>query len=297
MKLRQLEAMRAVVASGTTTQAAELLGLTQPAVSRLITQLEDELCLNIFDRRHGRLRITPEGQHFYDVAQKVLASIDQITATARDIRTLQAGALRIIAMPALAYGLLPDTIAKFNAEYNQIKVSVVMGNRQDIEEGIEGAQYDLGIATLPNTQQSIDVEPLFAVNCVCIAPKGHPFEKLERVTAKDMSGMSFISLSAGTLFRYRIDELFGSLGIERKLVIEAPSTLLSCNLVARGVGVTIVHPFIATAYGDSVISRPFDPAIRLEYGLLFPSGHSRSLITKTFVETLRNDLINQYPDS
>lgn len=288
--------MRAVVASGTTTQAAELLGLTQPAVSRLISQLEDELCLNIFDRRHGRLRITPEGQHFYKVAEKVLASIDQITATARDIRTLQAGAIRIIAMPALAYGLLPDTIAKFNAKYSQIKVSVVMGNRQDIEEGIEGAHYDLGIATLPVAQQSIDVEPLFAVNCVCVAPMGHPFEKLKRVKAEDMAGMPFISISSGTLFRYRIDELFGSLGIERKLGIEAPSTLLSCNLVSKGVGVTIVHPFIATAYGDRVISRPFDPPIRLEYGLLFPSGKSRSLITKSFVDTLKNDLAEQFPD-
>ena len=107
MKLRQLEAIRAVMASGTTTHAAELMGLTQSAVSRLVAQLEEELGLSIFDRRHGRLQITPEGQQFYDVAKKVLAGIDQIDATARDIRTLQAGALRILAMPALAYGLRP----------------------------------------------------------------------------------------------------------------------------------------------------------------------------------------------
>ena len=83
MKLRQLEALRAVVASGTTTQAADLLGLTQSAISRLITQLETELGLNIFDRRHGRLRITPEGQLFYDVVKKLLSGVDQITADLR----------------------------------------------------------------------------------------------------------------------------------------------------------------------------------------------------------------------
>ena len=64
MKLRQLEALRAVVICGTTTQAGELMGLTQSAVSRLISQLENELGLDIFDRLQGRLRITPEGQHF-----------------------------------------------------------------------------------------------------------------------------------------------------------------------------------------------------------------------------------------
>ena len=89
MKLRQLEALRAVVASGTTTQAADLLGLTQSAVSRLITQLESELGLNIFDRRHGRLRITPEGQHFYDVVKKLLSGIDQITAPGLLIESMQ----------------------------------------------------------------------------------------------------------------------------------------------------------------------------------------------------------------
>ncbi len=65
MKLRQLEAIRAVMASGTTTHAAELMGLTQSAVSRLVAQLEEELGLSIFDRRHGRLQITPEGRACY----------------------------------------------------------------------------------------------------------------------------------------------------------------------------------------------------------------------------------------
>ena len=79
MKLRQLEAMRAVLARGTTTHAAETIGLTQSAISRLITQLEDEVGLRLFDRRQGRLQITPEGQHFYAIAEKVLAGVDQIS--------------------------------------------------------------------------------------------------------------------------------------------------------------------------------------------------------------------------
>lgn len=166
MKLRQLEAIRAVMASGTTTHAAELMGLTQSAVSRLVTQLEEELGLNIFDRRHGRLQITPEGQQFYDVAKKVLAGVDQIDATARDIRTLQAGALRILAMPALAYGLLPRTIAKINKRFKQVKISVGVGTRAELEDGIASSQFDVGIATLPVDQQGIETELLCSVDCV-----------------------------------------------------------------------------------------------------------------------------------
>jgi len=299
MKLRQLEALRAVVASGTTTQAAELLGLTQSAVSRLITQLETELGLNIFDRIHGRLQITPEGRHFYDVVKKLLSGIDQITATARDIRTLKSGALRIIAMPALAYGLLPDTIADINKRFRQIKISVEMGTRLDVENGVESAQFDFGVATLPINRQGIEVEELFTADGVCVLPKGHPLAKKSKIAAEDLADIPFVSMSTGSLLRYQTDELFGRLGINRILSVEAPSTLLATNLVAKGLGVSIVHSFIATAYGEQVVSRPFSPQIRYEYGLLFPaartrsqSTQTRSQITNAFVEALRKNLQN-----
>ncbi|HIM24898.1 MAG TPA: LysR family transcriptional regulator [Rhodospirillales bacterium] len=290
MKLRQLEALRAVVASGTTTQAADLLGLTQSAVSRLITQLESELGLNIFDRRHGRLRITPEGQHFYDVVKKLLSGIDQITATARDIRTLKTGALRIIAMPALAYGLLPQTITTINKRFRQIKISVEMGTRLDVEEGVESTQFDFGIATLPINRQGIEVEPLFTADGVCVLPMGHELAKKSEIVAEDLADLPFISMNSGSLLRYQTDELFGRLGIHRVLSVEAPSTLLATNLVAKGLGVSIVHSFIASAYGDRVIAKPFTPTIRYEYGLLFPAAQTRSQITNAFVESLRDDL-------
>ena len=290
MKLRQLEALRAVVASGTTTQAADLLGLTQSAVSRLITQLEAELGLNIFDRRHGRLRITPEGQHLYDVVKKLLSSIDQITATARDIRTLKTGALRIIAMPALAYGLLPATIADINKQFRHIRISVEMGTRLDVEEGVEGAHYDFGVATLPINRQGIDVETLFTADGVCVLPKGHPLAKKSKIVAEDLAGLPFVSMKPGSLLRYQTDELFGRLGIHRTLSVEAPSTLLATNLVAKGLGVSIVHSFIASAYGGQVVAKLFTPSISYEYGLLFPSAQTRSQITNAFVETLCENL-------
>lgn len=293
MKLRQLEALRAVIASGTTTQAGQLLGLTQSAVSRLITQLEVELGLNIFDRRHGRLRITPEGQQFYDVAGKLLVVMDQITATARDIRTLQSGALRIIAMPALAYGLLPDIIVSVNKRFRGVKISVEMGTRNLVEEGVESARYDFGIATLPINRRGIDVEPLFVAEGVCVMPMDHRLAEKSVIMAEDLVDEPFVSIGP-SLLRYQTDDLFGRLGIQRSLSVEAPSTLLATNLVAKGLGVSIVHPFIAQAYGHMIVSRPFKPSIQYEYGLLFPTAQTRSQITNTFVETLRENIEAAY---
>ncbi len=112
--------------------------------------------------------------------------------------------------------------------------------------------------------------------------------------AEDLSGLPFISMNSGSLLRYQTDDLFGRLGVQRHLSIEAPSTLLATNLVAKGLGVSIVHPFIALDYGDKVISRPFKPSIRYEYGLLFPATQTRSQITNVFVEDLRKDVKATY---
>lgn len=290
VKLRQLEAMRAVMANGTTTDAAKVMGLTQSAVSRLICQLEKELGLSLFDRRHGRLLISPEGQHVFDVAVRVLEGIDQMTATAHDIRTFQSGALRIIAMPALAYGLLPDTIAGIKQRYKQVKISVDLGGRRELEDGIAAGRYDFALATLPVNEDGVDIEPLCAMDAVCVAPPGHPIADSSVINAEQLGGMPFISIDQSTLLRFITDELFGKLGVRRVLGINAQSTMLACNLVARGLGFAVVHPFIAETFGDRIVTRPFRPKIRLEYGLMLTSGQRRSLIAQDFMDSLRQNL-------
>jgi len=289
--------MRAVMVRGTTTHAAELMGLTQSAISRLITQLEHELGLKIFDRRHGRLVITPEGRHFYGVAQKVLAGIDQMTATARDIRELRAGALRIISMPALGFGLLPNTIVKMNQQFKQVKISVDVGGRRDLEEGIENGQYDFGLATLPVTDEGVDIEPLCAVDSVCVVPVGHPLAGNKIITAEELADLPFISIDPTTLLRYRVDELFGRIAVKRILGIEAQTSIMACNLVARGLGASIVHPFIAKIFNGRLVARPFEPTIRLEYGLMFATGSRRSLVASEFVRMLHTDVIEVVGES
>lgn len=291
MKLRQLEALRLVLARGTTKEAAEALGVTQSAVSRMVAQLEDEVGFSLFDRRHGRLHVTPEGQQFYTVAEKALSAIDQISATARDIKTLGAGALRIVAMPALGFGLLPPAIAHLREQYRNIRIVLDAANRSDVERGVAAGHYDLGVVTLPIEHELVSVEPLGGLEALCVVPMDHPLADKDVIHAQDLEGAPFISVEPGTLFRYRIDELFGSLGIQRDLRIEVQSTVIVCNLVAKGQGVSIVHRFIGENFEGRVAVRPFSPEIRFEYGLLSPVGQTRSAVAEAFADSLHSTLV------
>ena len=290
MTFRQLEALRLVLARGTTKHAAEGIGLTQSAVSRLITQLERELGFQLFERRHGRLRVTPEGQLFYEAAEKVLTGMDQIKAMARDISTLTYSSLRIVALPALGFGLLPGALAALRQVYPQARITIDLAPRERVEDGILHGRHDLGEITLPSENVALQAEPLCGADAVCVLPKGHRLAAAAVIEATDLEGEAFISIEPSTLFRFRTDELFGRLGVRRVLQIETQSTIMICSLVAQGLGVSLVHPFIAAAFAERLVIRAFAPAIRFEYGVLWPSGQPLSRIAQEFLELLRQSV-------
>ena len=107
MDLRLLEAFRAVVDHRSVTNAATVLGVTQPAVSAQIARLEQELGFSLFDRGTGRLKPTPEGVLFYAEASKALTGIDRLTQAAEHIRTAQTGRLIIASHPSAAIRCCP----------------------------------------------------------------------------------------------------------------------------------------------------------------------------------------------
>lgn len=300
MKLRQLEAVRAVVAAGTTTQAANIMGLTQSAVSRLVSQLEDDLGFSLFDRHRGRLSITPEGREFYAVAERILSEVDQIRETAVKIRTHGAGALRIVAMPAIGTCMLPKPLSLLAEEHKRLNVIVHLKSRGDLQHAVAEGQYDFGLATLPLDQQGLIVEPLCRVRAVAILPPQHRLVQKDVINAEDFDGESFVCLSADTVLRYRIEEMFSRLGIERRRAIEAGSTILMGNLVETGLGVAVIHPFVAEHFRGRVEIRPFEPVTEVSYGLVFPRGSRRLRIVDEFAEKMRqcfSDTDNIIPES
>ncbi len=87
--------------------------------------------------------------------------------------------------------------------------------------------------------------------------------------------------------RYRTEELFTRLKIKRRVTVEAQSTILVGNLVELGLGVAVVHPFVADHFAGRVEVRPFKPAIEISYGLIFPEGARRLRIADSFAEKMR----------
>ena len=290
MNLKRLQAFRTVFEAGSVTRAAEQLNSTQPAVSRLIGDLEGELGLALFVRERRRLVPTAEGRMFYREAQKALAAVDQVLDIARDIRTIKGAHLRIVAPMLTAFGILPAAIAAFRASHPQTRVSLEIKDMRDIADWVANGPFDIGVTALPFQDPRVECELFITVPTVLAMPKRHPLAAKRVVRLKDLRGENFILPSpSGNEPRAYIGAAFESVGVKPHSTIDTSSAFSVCQLVARGLGVGVVDRFtFELASGLGIVARPLRPAIEFPFGFFFPRHRPRSALVSAFVLAVRS---------
>ncbi len=284
---RQLAAFRAVIETGTVTQAAEMLHVSQPAISRMLGDLEHELGFRLFRRANRKLVATKEGLAFYQEVQRAFISLKEITEAGRAIREYRTGQLRLISIPSVAASIMPRLLVRFAKHHPDISVILEVQPAPRLFEWIVSMQYDVGISALPVDNPLLTASPFLLGDAVCVLPAGHPLAKREVVRPEHLAGESFISFRSDSAFRFRVDAVFDHARVKRVLKLEARTNEAVLSMVATGLGVAIVGPFYpAEAVGASVVVRRFEPAITIELALLWPSHRPLSRIAEQFVEAV-----------
>ncbi|ALG74478.1 hypothetical protein VY88_20200 [Azospirillum thiophilum] len=285
--LKQISAFRSVMISGTTSQAASLLNISQPAVSRLIHNLESQIAVELFIRRNGRLYPTPEAEALFLEVDKVYGGLDRIGNLLQNISLLHQGHLRLVVSVPMAQRLLPQALADFQKTRPDINVSIKVVVRREMREWLDAQQFEVALATFPIDYPAEHVEHLATLNGVCVMPAGHRLAELKVVRAADLEGEPFISIIPETKLRRNVDELFEREGVGRRLLIETQTGAAICDLVAAGLGVSVVDPFTASAFtAKGLAIRPFRPVIRFDFGLLLPMRRPTSLVAREFMQAL-----------
>ncbi|MBT6886256.1 MAG: LysR family transcriptional regulator [Rhodospirillaceae bacterium] len=296
MNLRQIEAFRAVMTEGSVTQAAVALGVTQPAVSCLIANLEESMGFLLFKRHRGRFQPTGEAEIFLEDAERLLASHSRATRTARDIRDLKSGSLRVAALPAVSMNFMPKLIAGFIRDRPQIKVSLQTRSSVQIREWISAQLFDIGFAELPADDPAMDIDPL-SFDCVCALPAGHPLASKLRLDPHDLKGEPLIVLNPEHSTHYHLKAAFEAAGVPWAPHAECYLFQPSCRMAAEGVGIAVVDPFAAHDFeGQGVVFRPFVPRIPYELGLIYPALRPRSRLTAEFATALKAALKEMLQD-
>ena len=299
MNYRQIEAFEAVMKTGSMTLAGKLLFITQPAVSRLIIELEAELGFKLFERKKNKLIRTDESQIFFEEVEKSFIGLTELKKAAESIRELKKGYLRIIAMPGVSNLLLPLVMKKFWSSNPNINVEIESHPRTVVLDWIQSKQYDLGIANLPIDinlgkpympieNHEISVERSFDLRMFCVIPESHPLSKKNILTFNDISGQDFVSFPKGTYIRYEIDRILEKNHVNCRVKLETRSTTDIYQHVKHGAGISIVFPFLQ--FGEKPIPGILFKAIEVDFNLSLAFMSSKrkglSLVAQKFIEII-----------
>nr|WP_282186851.1 LysR substrate-binding domain-containing protein [Azospirillum brasilense] len=288
LSVRQLEAFRAFMLARTTNGAAAILGISQPAISRLIEQLERSLRFELFDRKNGRLVPTPEADIFFEEVERTFVSVDKISEIARDIQAARMGSLTVAAMPALAHAFLPTVIARFATRHPQARISVLVFPSTKIEELVSAHHVDFGLGEFPFVRSGINAAEFCHTPYVLAMPAGHPLAALPQVSVTDLAGVPFISLSSNTAARHAIDQQFLMANVPLEQYYDAQNSGVIAGMIAQGLGVGLIDPFTARDFrGRGIDVRPFEPQIPFRVGVLHPAHRPLSRVGREFLGMLQ----------
>ncbi len=198
MNLRQVEIFRVVMTSGTTARAAEILHVSQPAVSKMIQELERSLGFHLFQRIKGRLHPTQEGQLFFREVEQAFLGLAHLRGAAARIRDYGSGELRIACLSALSTNVLPRALQAFMTRNPNVAITFQARMSSNVRDLVASGQFDLGIVADEIDSTGVAVEEFARFRVAVAMPQGHPLETLDVVHPSDLDGHRFIALAPKT---------------------------------------------------------------------------------------------------
>lgn len=270
MKIRGLRALGFVISEGTLAAAAQKMFLSEPAVSRLISELESDIGLALFSRDKRQLVPTEEGLRFYREAVRILENVDQIPQIAADIRRGQEEFLRVVVMPRLISGVAAPAIASFAKDFPNVHIKIDTRSRRDGDIWLNNRLYDIGLGSLPIFHPRITTEELASPMAVCMLPLGHRLSQAKAISPADIANECLVTHGAGMLARTQMEDWFRGAKVQLCHSLEVNSSEMLYQLVINGSGVSIVDPVgVAQLPSSSFVLRPLAQPFAVPYGVLW----------------------------
>lgn len=257
---------------GSVTAASQALNISQPAVSRLIAELEHSLGFPVFLRKGGKIEPTVEGRQFMQEVERMFYGLERLDQVAREIRDLRRAVLNVAAMPMISLEIMPKAIARLLDEIGSMKVAHDVHGSPQILDLISSRQIDLGIGQFVGAQHDIDVIASYRTCCVCAMLPDHPLAGYEVLTPRDLKGYPLVALAHHTVVASYVTQSFADANVQPRIAVESQPSYTACGLAAAGVGVAIVDPLTPRTFSAPLRLVPFRPEIPFDFHI-FKSAH------------------------
>jgi len=294
MKLKDLEAYRAVTSTGSTLAAATLLGVSQSAISRRIGQLESDLGLQLFYREGARLVPSRANELVEPHVADILERLHVLSDAATNIRSGQHAhvMLRVAVPPGISRKIMPQIIADFLKRHPEVRFEVLHGTYDVIQRMLEEKQAEIAFIRLPYASSLLTRSDLIEAPSVCVMPRGHPLSKLQSIQPKDLRDEPLVLLGWRRAPRHDLDLVFSAHGIRPHIRVEAHSVGSACGFSEQGIGISIVNSLLVQDCADlDIVVRPFSPAVPHQFAFVYSDQPRLSPIGLEFIDAATSYLL------
>lgn len=262
MRLRHIEVFQAIRQTGSISGAAQLLHVTQPAVSKILQHAEAQLGFPLFLRLRGKLQITPEALALEREVDKVSDSVEGVRRLAASLRRQPGLTLRIGATPALALSLFPPVISRWSAHHPQSECELSSYHSRELVQQLLMREVDVALTLRHPDHPGLNVQALAHGVLVALAPKGYWNEASRGtpLTVEALADAPLIGLSSSDPLAAQVGNFLKSLEPAPRISIRVQTYSLACAMVEAGAGLALIDPF--TAQGSAqTMTRPLNPPL------------------------------------
>ena len=232
MDLILLRSLIAVADHHAVSAAARAVFVTQPALSRRLQQLEEELGAPLFERSRRGAALTEAGRIATEEAREIVARYERMKERIRAEESLAAGLVRVGGGATAVSFIVPGAIASFQKQHTGVRFQVVEEGSRQVEEDVSGERLDLGVVTLPVHSRAFELRALTDDRVVLVASAQHPLAKRARVEVKDLDGQALVGFEAGSAIRQLIDQALQGAGVSMNVQMELRSIAAILGMVA-----------------------------------------------------------------
>lgn len=281
MSLKKYEAFVRTVQLGSLTRAAESLGSTQSRISHILRDLEEEYGFALLERSRGGVKLTEAGEMILPRMQAILQKEQELNQLLEDIRSADAGSVRLGAFTSVAVHWLPGMIHAFQNAHPKAELEMFNGDYHDIEQWLNSGEIDLAFVTLP-APKGMRTIPLIDDPLVAVLPQGHRLAAMDRIPIGEFDKEPFISLLQAS--DHDIHRALDKAGVRPDIKFTTKDDYAILAMVEQGLGVSIVPELLLRGHRENLVVRRLEPEAARTIALALPEGEVLPVV-EAFAQT------------
>jgi DNA-binding transcriptional LysR family regulator len=258
---KMIEAFRAAIVHGGISAGADALGMSQPSMSRLMTELQNLVGLPLFVKYGRTVKPTDEALALMTKVHQSFLGLEEITRFSEQLRKQRMGRLSIWAIPSIGHSLMPEAVEHLRNKYPDVIVSLTISSYLEVARSVRSREADLGFTADKLSIGDLETVAEFSADCVCIGTSKWLPKKAALLAPKDLAGKPFIGLTGS--FGRQLEALMSSTGQQLDIMVEASLFQTASELALRGMGISVVDALTGVRHRlQGGIALPLHPTIR-----------------------------------